>query len=233
MADFASFDTRGYRTVDVRTGYGQWVETYEGTVENAMDVELLESLESVDWSAARQVADLGCGTGRTGAWLASLGVETIDGVDLTPQMLERARARGIYRRLVEADVGSTGLPKGEYDLITTSLVDEHLPALEPLYTEAARLAAPGATYVLVGYHPHFIMSSGMPTHFDDASGEPIAIETHLHLLSEHVNAAAAAGWRLAEMRERLIDDSWIGLKPKWERLRGHPIAFACAWRAER
>lgn len=233
MADFAIFDTRGYRTVDVRTGYGQWVETYEGTVENAMDVELLESLESVDWSAARQVADLGCGTGRTGAWLASLGVETIDGVDLTPQMLERARARGIYRRLVEADVGSTGLPKGEYDLITTSLVDEHLPALEPLYTEAARLAAPGATYVLVGYHPHFIMSSGMPTHFDDASGEPIAIETHLHLLSEHVNAAAAAGWRLAEMRERLIDDSWIGLKPKWERLRGHPIAFACAWRAER
>lgn len=233
MADFASFDTRGYRTVDVRTGYARWVETYEGTVENAMDVELLESLESVDWSAARQVADLGCGTGRTGAWLASLGVETIDGVDLTPQMLERARARGIYRRLVEADVGSTGLPKGEYDLITTSLVDEHLPTLEPLYTEAARLAAPGATYVLVGYHPHFIMSSGMPTHFDDASGEPIAIETHLHLLSEHVNAAAAAGWRLAEMRERLIDDSWIGLKPKWERLRGHPIAFACAWRAER
>lgn len=233
MADFAIFDTRGYRTVDVRTGYARWVETYEGTVENAMDVELLESLESVDWSAARQVADLGCGTGRTGAWLASLGVETIDGVDLTPQMLERARARGIYRRLVEADVGSTGLPKGEYDLITTSLVDEHLPALEPLYTEAARLAAPGATYVLVGYHPHFIMSSGMPTHFDDASGEPIAIETHLHLLSEHVNAAAAAGWRLAEMRERLIDDSWIGLKPKWERLRGHPIAFACAWRAER
>ena len=58
MADFATFDTRGYRTVDVRTGYGQWVETYEGTVENAMDVELLESLESVDWSAARQVADL-------------------------------------------------------------------------------------------------------------------------------------------------------------------------------
>ena len=232
MADFATFDTRGYRTVDVRTGYGRWVETYEGTVETAMDVELLESLESVDWSAARQVADLGCGTGRTGAWLAARGVETIDGVDITPQMLERARARGIYRQLVEADVGSTGLPEGEYDLITTSLVDEHLPVLGPLYTEAARLAAPGATYVLVGYHPHFIMSSGMPTHFDDASGEPIAIETHLHLLSEHVNTAAAAGWRLAELRERLIDDAWIELKPKWERLRGHPIAFACAWRAE-
>ena len=72
----------------------------------------------------------------------------------------------------------------------------------------------------------------MPTHFDDASGEPIAIETHLHLLGEHVNAAAAAGWRLAELRERLIDDSWIELKPKWEPLRGHPIAFAGVWRSE-
>ena len=91
MADFATFDTRGYRTVDVRTGYGQWVETPEGTVENAMDVELLESLER---GLERRQA------GRrprlrhrpTGAWLASLRIETIDGVDLTPQMLERARA---------------------------------------------------------------------------------------------------------------------------------------------
>ena len=44
MADFAAFDTRGYRTVDVRSGYGEWVDTYEQTVEDAMDIELLEAL---------------------------------------------------------------------------------------------------------------------------------------------------------------------------------------------
>jgi hypothetical protein len=27
----------------------------------------------------------------------------------------------------------------------------------------------------------------------------------------------------------VIDDEWIGLKPKWERFRDHPISFACAW----
>ena len=48
-------------------------------------------------------------------------------------------------------------------------------------------------YVLVGYHPHFIMAAGMPTHFDSASGEPVAIETHVHLLSEHTDAALAGG----------------------------------------
>jgi hypothetical protein len=74
------------------------------------------------------------------------------------------------------------------------------------------------------------MSSGMPTHYDSASGEPVAIETHLHLLSDHVKAASAAGWTLAEAEERVIDDAWVALKPKWESLRGTPIAFAFAWR---
>jgi SAM-dependent methyltransferase len=229
VADFALFDTRGYRTVDARRGYGEWAGSYEGTVEDAMDVELLEALDGVAWEELGSAADLGCGTGRTGAWLAACGVETIDGADITPEMLERARSRGIYRTLVEADVGATGLPTGAYELVITSLVDEHLADLSPLYAEAARLAAPRAGYVLVGYHPHFIMSSGMPTHFDDASGEPVAIETHVHLLSEHVAAAAAAGWQLVEMKERVIDDAWIALKPKWAPLRGHPITFACVW----
>lgn len=228
MADFTPFDTRGYRTVDVRSGYGEWVATYEQTVEDAMDIELLESLEQVRW--AGEVADLGCGTGRTGSWLREQGVEAVDGVDVTPEMLEVARRRGVHRRLVEADVGATGLPDEAYDLIVTSLVDEHLADLRPLYAEAYRLAKPGAMYVLVGYHPHFIMAAGMPTHYDSASGEPVAIETHVHLLSEHTAAALGAGWELAELKERVIDDVWLELKPKWEHLRHQPVAFAFVWR---
>jgi SAM-dependent methyltransferase len=228
VADFDQFDARGYRTVDVRSGYGEWVDTYEQTVEDAMDIELLEQLEAVPWRG--EVADLGCGTGRTAAWLAQHGVDAIDGVDLTPQMLERARARGVHRRLVEADVTQTGLPDASYDLVVTSLVDEHLADVQPLYAEAFRLAKPGASYVLVGFHPHFIMASGMPTHYDSASGEPVAIETHVHLLSDHVGAALAAGWTLAELRERVIDDAWLALKPKWRQLRGQPLAFAGVWR---
>lgn len=228
MADFTPFDARGYRTVDVRSGYGEWVATYEQTVEDAMDIELLEALESVRWEG--EVADLGCGTGRTGAWLAARGIEAIDGVDLTPEMLAVARERGVHRRLVEADVTATGLGDEHYDLVVTSLVDEHLADLRPLYAEAYRLAKPGATYVLIGYHPHFIMATGMPTHYDNASGESVAIETHLHLLSDHTEAALAAGWELAELKERVIDDVWVELKPKWEGLRGQPVTFAFVWR---
>lgn len=226
---FSAFDQRGYRTTDVRSGYGEWVSSYEQTVEDAMDIALLDELITPPWASSRVAVDLGCGTGRTGAWLRQHGVETIDGVDLTPEMLALARSRGIYRRLIEADVTASDLESGAYDLVTVCLVDEHLPDLRPLYREAYRLALPDAYLVLVAFHPHFIMASGMPTHYTSPGGEPVAIETHVHLLSDHVSVALEAGWTLVEMKEQVIDDRWVALKPKWERLRDHPIAAAFVW----
>ena len=118
---------------------------------------------------------------------------------------------------------------GAYDVIVQSLADEHLKDLGPLYRETARLAAPGGAFVIVGYHPHFLMS-GVPTHFNSSSGEPVAVESYVHLTSDHVAAARAAGWTLEEMAEGVIDDAWIAKKPKWERFRHHPVSFAMVWR---
>lgn len=230
MVQFMDFDARGYRTVDVRTGYGQWVGSYERTVEDAMDIGVLAELAVPDWASVRRAADLGCGTGRTGGWLRGQGVAAVDGVDVTPEMLAAARTRGAHDRLVEADLAATGLPGGAYQLVVSSLVDEHLPELGPFYREAWRLTAPGGLCVLVGLHPHFIMTAGMPTHFTTAEGEDIAITTHVHLVSEHLTAGLAAGWQLAEMREAVVGDEWIALKPKWERYRSHPVSAAYVWR---
>jgi SAM-dependent methyltransferase len=141
-----------------------------------------------------------------------------------------ARSKRLYAQLVEADLAQTGLDASAYDLVIACLVDEHLADLAPLYDEAFRLARPGGLMVLVAFHPHFIMVSGMPTHYTNAAGEPVAIATHVHLLSDHVTAALNAGWMLAELRERVIDSAWLALKPKWERFAGHPIAAAFVWR---
>jgi SAM-dependent methyltransferase len=230
MLEFTHFDRRRYRTVPVREGYREWLPSYERTVEDEMDLALLQVLDSVPWAAVERAADLGCGTGRTGAWLRARGIGRIDGIDLTPEMLVVAAERRIYDHLAEADVTSTGLPSGAYDLVTTCLVDEHLRDLDPFYAEVGRLLRPSGFHVLVGYHPHFMMAAGIPTHFDRRPGEPVAIETYVHLLSDHVTAARAAGLTLSNLRERVIDDRWIGLKPQWERYRGHPVSFAMVLR---
>ncbi|WP_037605805.1 class I SAM-dependent DNA methyltransferase [Streptacidiphilus rugosus] len=229
MVDFAQFDTRGYPVVDVRTGYAAWVGIYEDTVEDLMDLDVLAGLTVPRWSTVPRAADLACGTGRTGAWLRDRGVAAVDGVDLTPEMLAVARERGAHARLVEADLAATGLDAAAYPLVITSLVDEHLPTLGPLYREAHRLAAPDGLFVLVGLHPQFIMAAGMPTHFTAADGTEVAITTHVHLVSDHVAAAFAAGWRLAELREAVVGDDWVARKPTWERFRGQPVSAAYVW----
>ena len=112
--DFARFDRRHYETVSAREGYDAWAPTYEETVEDVMDLALLERIGSVGWDGVGRAADLGCGSGRTAAWLRTRGDFPVDGVDLTPAMLDarpgprrprpsrrgrRARHRAARRRL--------------------------------------------------------------------------------------------------------------------------------------
>lgn len=64
----------------------------------------------------------------------------------------------------------------------------------------------------------------MPAHFDGPDGEPVAIETYVHLPSTHVSAARAAGLVASELREAVIDADWIRRTPKWERHSGWAIS---------
>jgi SAM-dependent methyltransferase len=229
VMDFSNYDSRRYPIVPVAEGYADWAPTYEATVLDLMDLRVAESLTTVRWPDFAEALDLACGTGRLGQWLAANGVAAVDGVDITPAMLERARSRGVYRTLLQGDVTSTGLPEQGYGLVCQSLADEHLADLHPLYMEAFRLARPGGVFVLLGYHPWFLMT-GMAAHFDRAPGQPVAIQSYVHLFSDHVAAAHAAGWRLQELCEALIDDAWIEAKPKWKIHRNRPISFGVVWR---
>ncbi len=227
--DHSIFDKRGYPIVDVPEGYGEWVRTYEQTVQDEMDLRLLDRVQTVDWSAPRCVLDLACGTGRVGAWLRKRCSAALDGVDITPEKLEVARRRHIYRSLRIADVLDTGLPAENYDLCTQSLADEHLSDLRPLYREVARITRREGYFVLAGFHPHFLMT-GMPTHFERAPGNPVTIRSYVHLLSDHVKAAHPLGWSLLELDEGIIDDVWLRKKPKWAAYFGLPVSFSMVWR---
>ena len=55
----------------------------------------------------------------------------IDGVDITPEMLSRARLRGAHDTLHLADLAATPLPSASYQLVTLVLADEHLAELGP------------------------------------------------------------------------------------------------------
>lgn len=227
----ARFDKRGYPVVDAATGYDEWAATYEATVATGLDEPLLDGITSVDWRAMHHVVDLACGTGRVGARLAAKGVGAIDGVDIAKEMLARAEAKKLYRSLRVGDIAATDLPSGSYDLCIMSLADEHLAEVAPVYREAARLLMPGGCFVLLGYHPFFLMN-GLHTHYHRADGSAVSISSYVHLHSEHFRAGLMAALSLVEFNECVIDEEWLKTKPKWRPYLHWPVSFAVVWRRD-
>lgn len=90
--------------------------------------------------------DLGCGSGLLGELLAPQ-VAALDGVDLSPRMLERARARGCYRRLHHADVVQHLLQSEERPaLIAATDVFIYIGDLAPLFAAVARTLPAGGLF---------------------------------------------------------------------------------------
>lgn len=90
---------------------------------------------------ALTVLDLGCGTGLAGMMFKSLAVR-LDGIDLSPSMIEKARARRIYDSLAVADIES-GI-SACYDLILAADTLVYMGDLRPVFDAvAAHLSADG------------------------------------------------------------------------------------------
>jgi SAM-dependent methyltransferase len=164
-----------------------------------------------------------------GTWLRRQGITQVHGVDCTPAMLQHAAAQRVYAQLCVADITHCPLPDQGYDLGIAGLVTCHVPDLRAFYTEAARLIRPGGFFVLLDYHP-FCLLQGIPTHFDDATGESTAITNVVHLLSDHVQQSRDVNWVLLEMQERLVDDAWIAHRPGMARYRHQPVGFVMVWK---
>ena len=222
---FADYDTRHYPTLDVRAGYAEWAPNYDRSMDERIDMALLNRLCLP--LAGRRVVDLGCGTGRLGLWASAHGARHIDGVDQSPDMQRYARGKNVYRNLVEASILSAALPKADYDVALCGLVACHVADLAALYRAAFNLLDANGEFVLLDFHPHF-MQNGIPTHDDRADGGSVAIENPVHLFEDHMAAGRSA--RLVDMVERTIDDEWVAAVPSLTRHLGKPVTFAMRWR---
>jgi len=226
--EFSSFDVRKYPVLPVQEGYKEWSSTYEATVQDEMDLRLLSKVKGINWKEIKGAIDFACGTGRIGVWLKIQGVDEIDGVDVTPEMLSKANEKKVYQSLLNADILHSGIPGGSYDLCIQVLADEHMPDISLLYTEASRIVKNNGYFIIVGYHPFFLMN-GIITHFHKPGGDPLAIESYVHLFSDHVKAAFSSNFILLQMEEGIVDNDWLQKKPKWEKYKHWPVSYLFAW----
>jgi predicted TPR repeat methyltransferase len=95
-----------------------------------------------------EVLDAGCGTGLAAPLFRPLA-RRLDGVDLSPQMLERARTLGLYDHL---DVGELtevlSARPSAYDLVVAVDVLGYVGDLAPVFTAAAAALRPAGWFAL-------------------------------------------------------------------------------------
>jgi predicted TPR repeat methyltransferase len=88
--------------------------------------------------------DLGCGTGLAAAAFAR-EVDRFVGIDLSPRMIERARATGLYAELEVAEMaaGLRGRPDASADLVLAADAMVYVADPAPVLREVERVLAPG------------------------------------------------------------------------------------------
>lgn len=93
------------------------------------------------------ILDLGCGTGLVGAAIVPYARQLV-GVDISANMLEKARARHLYQRLEKADLLTMmqNETASSYDLIIAADVFVYLGKLDGIFSEAMRLLRPGGIF---------------------------------------------------------------------------------------
>ena len=92
----------------------------------------------------KRTIDLGCGTGLAATAFAK-NVDRFIGVDLSPRMIDRARATGLYAELEVADMtqGLRSKPDASADLILAADAMVYVSDLAPVLREAARVLVSG------------------------------------------------------------------------------------------
>jgi predicted TPR repeat methyltransferase len=98
--------------------YRDWAATYDRDVFERARVtgsrRVADLLAAHVADRATAVVDIGCGTGAVGEGLRHHGFATVDGIDISPAMLEVAAAKGLYRSLHVVDLTRPYSPATRY-----------------------------------------------------------------------------------------------------------------------
>jgi ubiquinone/menaquinone biosynthesis C-methylase UbiE len=130
-----------------RDGYGGWAESYDEAGNQLIDLEEPVVREILDGLPLGVALDAACGTGRHTAYLASLGHEVI-GVDTSPEMLARARAKVPDGAFHEGDLHRLPLDDDSVDVVVCAVALAHAPHLAAALAELVRVLRPNGHLVI-------------------------------------------------------------------------------------
>jgi ubiquinone/menaquinone biosynthesis C-methylase UbiE len=141
---------------DARSYYDEFAAGYEArrrpndprgyhALVDDLEIEIVER-----YATGKDVLECGCGTGLLLERMQTFARHAT-GIDLSPGMLEKARARNLDVR--EASVTDIPFPDAHFDVTCSFKVLAHVEAIERALSEMARVTRPGGVILAELYNP--------------------------------------------------------------------------------
>lgn len=215
----------------VRAGYDRWAAVYDHDANPMQGVEGPLFRAAVGDARGLRVLDLGCGTGRHALWLEASGAD-VTAVDFSEGMLAEARrkpgAKGV--RWLEHDLHRPLPFGGEFDLVVSGLVLEHIADLKAFFAESYRVVKPGGRVVVSAMHPAMFLKGAQARFTDPVNGELVLPGSVPHSVAAIVMAAIHAGFRLEDVQECAPDAAFAVRYPRAVKYVGWPMLVVLALR---
>lgn len=207
----------------VRHAYRRWAPVYDYTFGQVADAGRKHAVKIIN-SRKGRVLEVGVGTGLS---LPCYGAHlTVTGIDLSPEMLDKARDKVATKKLAhvdglyEMDASALGFPDESFDTVVAMYVMTVVPDPVKVMRELERVCAPGGEVILVN---HFSQEEGVRGSLERKLA-PFADKIGWHAVFEIDRVLTCEDLRLAERRSlrpfglftmlRFVKEPGFGVAPE-------------------
>lgn len=187
--------------MNTKQAYNNWASQYDTNDNKTRDLEGQALRNTLTGIAFDTCLEIGCGTGKNTVWLMEKA-KKVTAVDLSEEMLAKAKEKITSNRVhfKQADITTDWTFRDElYDLVSFSLVLEHINNLEPIFCEVAASLNDGG-YVYIGELHPFKQYSGSKARFGIGAGQQV-VECFNHPISDFTQSAKKHGLTLVDINE--------------------------------
>ncbi|MFN8266322.1 MAG: class I SAM-dependent methyltransferase [Chitinophagaceae bacterium] len=192
--------------MNIQQSYNNWSSQYDTNLNKTRDLEAVSLRETLQDIPFNSCLEIGCGTGKNTVWLLQKAGHLL-AVDLSEGMLALAKEKvqAPHVQFVQADItGDWNFAQQPFDLVTFSLVLEHIEDLGSVLAKASAVTQPGGYLYIGELHP-FKQYSGSKARFETEAGTQV-VDCYTHHLSDFTSAAQQNGYQLVFCKEYFDDN---------------------------
>jgi ubiquinone/menaquinone biosynthesis C-methylase UbiE len=192
--------------MNVQQAYNIWADQYDTNQNKTRDLEGVALKEVLQDISFKNCLEIGCGTGKNTEWFITK-TDAVTSVDLSEEMLLKAKAKinSDKVQFIQADITKDwDFATQKYDLVSFSLVLEHIENLEEIFRKIAEVTHIGS-YVYVGELHPFKQYAGTKARFETEEGLQI-VTCFNHNISDFTHAAKQYSFEIVDVNEYFDDN---------------------------